>query len=245
LNEGFERYVSALIPFIQSGLQEHEAYQVCAVVTGIISDLCGCLPLAFKQHMCANNFGPIDNLMQGIISNLGNSDLNRSVKPILISVCGDIAIALGEQFPRYLNAVMTIFVDAVMNQYGDDEDMIEYKNQIWEGVFESLSGIVIGLKGDESNPSSNALKTFEPYVMKTLEMIAGVASSDDTDDSVLKCCCALLGDIAEPFGAIIKSEIMKYQGAFMRLIDECQKLDDVTAKEHAYNTKMILTKVCA
>jgi len=152
---------------------------------------------------------------------------------------------LAGEFPRYIGHVMNIFVDAVGNDYGDDEDMIEYKNQIWEGVFEALSAILFGMKGEENDPSSNKLQFFKEYVPKSLEMIAKVVDSDDTDEAVLKCCCALLGDIAQPFGASNKGDIMLYQGQFQKLIEECTMFDDTLAKEHAFNTKMILTQVCA
>jgi importin subunit beta-1 len=41
--EQFDKYMTALYPFIEVGLKNHEEYEVCNVTVGVVGDLCRAL----------------------------------------------------------------------------------------------------------------------------------------------------------------------------------------------------------
>ena len=73
--------------------------------------------------------------------------MHRSVKPPILSSFGDIALAIGPKFLNYFDICMTILQQAcAMRASEDDYDMIEYVNQLREGIFEAYTGIIQGMK---------------------------------------------------------------------------------------------------
>jgi len=69
------------------------------------------------------------------------------VKPPILCSFGDIALAIGPKFQPYFDICMTILQQAcAMRAQEDDYDMIEYVNQLREGIFEAYTGIIQGMK---------------------------------------------------------------------------------------------------
>ena len=98
-------------------------------------------PEAFlTQDLCAG----LDILAQ-LLNNLRNNDLNKDVKPPIIACFGDIALAIGVDFERYLNYVMPMIGSAMQLSrqalQSKDEDMIDFNNALRGGIFEAYSGI--------------------------------------------------------------------------------------------------------
>ena len=119
----FERYVTQLLPFLQAGLQNHEAYQVCAAAVGVVGDLTRALE-AKMQPLCDGIITPLGN-------NLTSAHLDKSVKPPILSVFGDIALAIGLQFERYVPTVLAMLDQASQTKIDtDDEDLVEYANTL-------------------------------------------------------------------------------------------------------------------
>ena len=93
--EHFARYLPHVLPFVHQGLQNWEAYQACGQTAGVVGDICRACPVAIAdpQHC--------DVLMQLLLADLENPQLNRQVKPGVISVIGDIAMAVEGNFDRW------------------------------------------------------------------------------------------------------------------------------------------------
>lgn len=76
--------------------------------------------------------------------------LHRNVKPAILSCFGDIALAIGGKFEPYLEFVMIVLQQATqLKAPRNNYDMIDYVNQLREGIFEAYVGITQGLKSGE------------------------------------------------------------------------------------------------
>jgi importin subunit beta-1 len=67
----------------------------------------------------------------------------RSVKPLAFAVFADIAFAIGGQFERYCGAVLGMLQQAgAVSIQADDEDLIEYINNLRVSILEAYVGIL-------------------------------------------------------------------------------------------------------
>lgn len=193
LGDGFQKYVDAFKPYLLLGLKNYAEYQVCLAAVGVVGDLCRALGANIRTHC--------DELMMMLLENLGNDSVHRSVKPQILSVFGDIALAIGVNFGHYLEVVMTTLQQASQAQVDKtDYDMIDYLNELREGCLEAYTGIVQGLKGDADAPSPE-VGHIEPHVNHVVSFIEHIAVDDDKSDSNVAACCGLIGDLCSAFGA--------------------------------------------
>ncbi|PNI19423.1 KPNB1 isoform 2 [Pan troglodytes] len=104
----FLKYMEAFKPFLGIGLKNYAEYQVCLAAVGLVGDLCRALQ---------SNIIPFcDEVMQLLLENLGNENVHRSVKPQILSVFGDIALAIGGEFKKYLEVVLNTLQQASQAQ---------------------------------------------------------------------------------------------------------------------------------
>ena len=195
----FEKYMPHFRPFLSLGLSNYEEYTVCNVAIGVVGDICRALE---KQVMpyC-------DELVHLLLRNLQNPALNRNVKPPILSCFGDIALAIEGGFEKYMQVTMSMLVQASQTTVDtQNPDLVEYLNQLREGIFEAYTGVLQGLRAE------NKATVFEPYMMGALELIRvcndGVPQGV-TGDSVVHAAVGLIGDLAqtlgEPFKRVAKS----------------------------------------
>lgn len=79
--------------------------------------------------------------------------MNRSVKPLILSTFGDIALAIGVDFKKYAEVVLNALHQASSIQADpNDFDLIDYFNELREGCLEAYTGILQGLKGNNNTP---------------------------------------------------------------------------------------------
>ena len=137
----FEKYMPELYKYLEMGLQNFEEYEVCAITVGVIGDICRALEDKVLPYC--------DGIMNHLVCNLQSAELNRSVKPPIFSCFGDIALAIGEQFSKYIEptvAMMRSAAEVCAQMDNSDEELMDYGNQLKRSIFEAYSGILQGFK---------------------------------------------------------------------------------------------------
>uniref|UniRef100_A0A671R5I7 Importin subunit beta-1-like n=1 Tax=Sinocyclocheilus anshuiensis TaxID=1608454 RepID=A0A671R5I7_9TELE len=192
LGSDFLKYMEAFKPFLVIGLKNFAEYQVCLAAVGLVCDLC--------RALMANILPHCDEIMQLLLENLGNENVHRSVKPQILSVFGDIALAIGGEFKKYLDIVLDTLQQASQAQVDKtDYDMVDYLNELREGCLEAYTGIIQGLKGDQENVHPDVMLV-QPRVEFILSFIHHIAEDEDRSDGVVANAVGLIGDLCTTFG---------------------------------------------
>lgn len=104
LGEGFIIYMPAFQPYLIMGLRNHAEPTICHASVGLIGDLCRSLGTKVLPYC--------DDIMGILLDTLGNSSVDRKVKPQILAVFGDLALAIGPQFKKYLESVLLMLHQA-------------------------------------------------------------------------------------------------------------------------------------
>ncbi|KAK6961585.1 importin subunit beta-1 [Biomphalaria glabrata] len=217
LGDKFQMYMDAFKPYLLLGLKNYAEYQVCLAAVGIVGDLCRALGTNILPHC--------DELMMMLLENLGNEGVHRSVKPQILSVFGDIALAIGPNFKMYLDVVMTTLQQASQAQVDKtDYDMIDYLNELREGCLEAYTGIVQGLKGDADSPNADVV-LIQPHVNHIVSFVEHIAVDDDKSESNVAACCGLIGDLCSAFGSSMLPMVDRERNLKMLLHHDAQMKD--------------------
>ena len=202
LEGDFIKYMEAFKGILALGLKNHAEFQVCSIAVGVVGDVCRALNIAVLPYC--------DEFMTLLLSNLGNQSLHRSVKPPIISTFGDVALAIGPHFSKYLDVTMHVLKQAsTVNVAKDNYDMIEYLNQLREGCLEAYTGIIQGLKGNNPEAPANEITLLQPHVEHILEFIEHITNDLDHSDSVIRVALGVVGDLCSCFGPMMKAILQK------------------------------------
>jgi importin subunit beta-1 len=187
IGNDFEKYMPHLHPFLLSCLKNFEAYQVCSVAVGLVSDISRAIGNVLLPYC--------DDIVTALLQMLQNPSLHRSVKPPVLGVFGDIAFAIGGHFEKYLQVSVMMLLQASSTQAPDDDDeMIDYVNVLREGILEAYTGIVQGLK------DANKTELLIPYVESMMGFLELISSDENIDVTVINKAIGLIGDLASAFG---------------------------------------------
>eukprot|EP01103_Thecamoeba_quadrilineata_P017548 TRINITY_DN6286_c0_g1_i1.p1 TRINITY_DN6286_c0_g1~~TRINITY_DN6286_c0_g1_i1.p1 ORF type:complete len:859 (+),score=168.64 TRINITY_DN6286_c0_g1_i1:38-2578(+) len=193
----FEKYLSSFLPFLLFGLRNWQEYEICSISVGVVGDV------ARAVH---NKMIPYtDEIINALLEDLKNPELNRNVKPPILSAFGDIALALGGAFEKYHEIVVTVLHAASATPLTDknDEDLIDYLNALRESIFDAYTGILQGLKADEK-----AVLMLE--FAKPIVDFAEIALRDDfSSDSVVRAAIGVIGDLAHCLQGRVNHLVMK------------------------------------
>lgn len=226
----FGKYMSEFYRYLEMGLQNFEEYQVCAVTVGVVGDICRALDEKVLPYC--------DGIMTQLLKDLSSNQLHRSVKPPIFSCFGDIALAIGEHFEKYLIYAMPMLQGAAelsaQPTAGDDE-MTDYSNQLRSGILEAYSGIFQGFK-------SNKADLMAPYAAHILQFIENVYQDKDRDDVVTKAAIGVMGDLADTLGANAAA-LFQCTVFYKDFLDECISSDDQQLKETAEWAQGTITRI--
>uniref|UniRef100_A0A2P2HWX4 Importin subunit beta-1-like n=1 Tax=Hirondellea gigas TaxID=1518452 RepID=A0A2P2HWX4_9CRUS len=195
LGSGFLKYMDAFKHWLGMGLRNYEVLPVCSAAVGVTGDICRALNDKVEPYC--------DELMELLVQNLNNDQVNRTVKPAILAVFGDMALAIGPKFTKYLEIVLQMLRQASQAQVDrTDYDMVDYLNELRESCLDAYTGIVQGLKGDddEHNPEVQMLGDHVPFIMS---FVSNVAADDEKSDPVVASAAGLVGDLCSVFNVLM------------------------------------------
>ncbi|KAL5816843.1 hypothetical protein ACOSQ3_025221 [Xanthoceras sorbifolium] len=226
----FGKYMPEFYKYLEMGLQNSEDYQVCAITVGVVGDICRALEEKILPYC--------DGIMTQLLKDLSSNQLHRSVKPPIFSCFGDIALAIGESFEKYLMYAMPMLQSAAelsVHTAGVDDDMTEYTNSLRNGILEAYSGIFQGFKG---SPKTQLLMPYAPHVLQFLDSLY---MEKDMDEVVSKTAIGVLGDLADTLGSNA-GPLIQQSVSSKDFLNECLSSDDHMIKESAEWAKLAITK---
>lgn len=227
--QGFERYMPQFYPYLERALQNRQEYQVCSISVGVVGDICRALD---------DNILPYcDGIMTHLINDLSSSELNRSVKPPIFSCFGDMALAIGERFDKYLSHTIPMMQSAaeVCAQLDNsDEEMVDYGNQLKRSILEAYSGILQGFKNSKAD-------LMLPHAAHLLQFLELVCKDILRDENVTRAAVEVLGDLADALGGNVMS-VLKDRSFCSEFLGECLQSDDEQLKETAVWTQGMIMR---
>ncbi|XP_019095706.1 PREDICTED: importin subunit beta-1-like, partial [Camelina sativa] len=210
--------------------QNFEEYQVCSITVGVIGDICRALDEQILPFC--------DQIMGLLIQNLQSDALHRSVKPPIFSCFGDIALAIGAHFERYVAPAIQIMQGAaqVCAQMDTlDEELMDYANQLRRSIFEAYSGILQGFKDTKA-------ELMIPYAQHLLQFVEVVSKDSLRDESVTKAAVAAMGDLADVVGENTK-HLFKNFTFCSEFLNECLQSEAEDLKVTARWTQGMIARL--
>lgn len=182
----FDKYMPHFKGYLYLGLRNYQEHQVCNIAVGVVGDIAGALGKQLVPYC--------DEIMTILLEDLRTLELNRDVKPTIISCFGDIALHIGGYFEKYIQVVMGVLEQAGQTVVPEnDEEMVEYLNTLRENICEAYTGILQGMKAERAE----AFLAFAPQV---LEFIHRVLRDSSIDEGVFRSTVSVVGDLANVFG---------------------------------------------
>jgi len=201
IEDDFQKYMGEFNEYLCNGLHNWQEHQVCAVAVGVVGDVAR----ALKAHLTPY----CDRIITLLLQNLQNKQIDRSIKPPILSCFGDIALAIGGAFERYLDVVMRMLQQAsemiVQTNFAgiNDSDLLDYMNSLREAIFEAYTGIIQGLRTDRKGDK------IDVHVGVILQLVNHVANDPRRSEAVARCAVGICGDIASTLRGRVRAEIQK------------------------------------
>ncbi|KAL3655637.1 hypothetical protein CASFOL_000033 [Castilleja foliolosa] len=217
----FGKYMQEFYKYLEMGLQNLEDYQVCASAVGVVGEICRALDDKILPYS--------EGIMTLLLKYLSSDELHWSVKPLIFACFGDIALAIGEHFEKYVISTLEMMQsasEACFKHDNNDKEMIDYGNQLKRSFLEGYSLILQGLK--KSKPK--LMVSHIPDIKRFLKSVA----ENPRDKSVTKAAVAVLGDLADALGSDIEVKQLFRNDTFCSvLVEECLQSNDKEMKKTA------------
>jgi len=146
-----------------------------------------------------------EELFKCLIQLLMNQVLHRSVKPPILSTFGDVALAIGGDFTRFLEHGMTMLNNASRIEIDmSDPDDAEYMHTLRENILEGYSGIIQALRqADTEEPAGGGryVASLQPYVVNIGFLLQKIHTEESKEGSVVRAALNLMGDLAQAMPA--------------------------------------------
>lgn len=193
LSKKFINYFPSFQQYLILGLKSYQNSQLCSVSIGVVADLC---------HAMGEDITPFCNdIMVTLMEVLANNLVQRKIKTEVLSVFGDIALAIGGNFKQYLETVLQTLLQATNVTFNRSSyEMVEYVNDLWESTLHAYTGIVQALKGDQDVPHPD-VQLLQNHVVYMNQFLLKVSEQNvDLPDNIVSAAAGLIGDLISVFG---------------------------------------------
>lgn len=205
LGEDFSKYVDIFLPFVQSGLKSAEVDPLTFLSTmDVVS--------ALAKGLCAKFVPYCDLMVTILLENVANDSISKDLKPRMISIFGDIAVGIKNNFAKYFSTILPILVQACLITEcpvaKQKRLMKEIRNKIPAGV--NVSN-VDGSEDDPDYRNDLRIACLEVYVgviqgFKTSDLYQPEDSSMELSSSNLQLLVPYLGNICQFLNTIGEDE---------------------------------------
>jgi importin subunit beta-1 len=141
VEKGMLKYFPQIKSLFVTAITRVDEYENCAIAISVLGELCRDIGVEILPYC--------DELIQLLLKALSDPTLNRSVKPPIFHCFGDLAIATGGSFAKYFNHVIPMIQEAERAALfdSDDEDFVDFLNDLREGLLLAYSGIILSSDG--------------------------------------------------------------------------------------------------
>lgn len=226
LGANFFRYLEAFKPFLLQGLRNTKEHLVCVVAVGVVGDIAR----ALETQMASGS--TCDDIMQVLLANLQNASIERAIKPHIVACLGDIALAVGGYFDRYMvyvSGMLTSAAQTRLEHVGGDYD---YLCQLRESILECWTGILQGLAGD------NKAELVVPSVDNIIQFLITIANDEHKPDSTLRSAAGVVGDLASRLPSHVQSHL-RLEPITRLIMDAISSDEDSTKKAGTYAKRAV------
>lgn len=187
LNSYFQLYVSTLMPFIYAALEAQDQPQLLSAALGVLSDVIRAVGEQIAPHC--------DQIVRYLFADVESPTVSRMVKPAILAVFGEIALAIGATFESYLPVVMQLLQQAATLGTGSARngrdfsgfEMMDYLDSLNEGILEAYSGIILGLK------AAGKAAALAPYMQSLFGFLSSLHGDPDKSEDTLKSMVGIIG----------------------------------------------------
>jgi len=189
LDEAFLRYSDTVMPMLLTLIQNWKAASTYSVALNCVTDVIQAL---------ADKFFPYGDTTMGILlTNLQSPEFPATLKPAVLSLFGDLAMGLGDQFVRYLPIVFEVLSVATQSVLqvtaAQDYDVLESMNLLRQAVCDAYQGIIQG-------PCENDASLITPHIPLVMALVAHVAQDNTRTENVACAVIGIIGDLIGLFG---------------------------------------------
>ena len=176
----FTMNISSFLPSLVQDLKTSDFYVLKAAIN-LVGDIANSLNQGFLVYS--------ERLVPGLMQCLVSASTQRELKPVLLSVFGDVALSLGASFKPYLDMTMHILGQIMGLQRKFNEDFVD---TLRKDAVQMIDCVVIAL-GHEEKVRANL-----GNIVMFIQKIVG----EDEEKRCMKDCVSLIGDLIKGFGKI-------------------------------------------
>ncbi|EGD72145.1 hypothetical protein PTSG_11556 [Salpingoeca rosetta] len=201
LERDFAPYFDTVKPLVVEALQNTQHSQTCLAAVGALSDMLLALQDQVKPY--------VQEFLSLLMEVVAVPDVDRSIKPQVISTFGDFAQAIGRDIVVYLQMLLPVLKTAsesATTLESDDEDDIAFMNQLRENILETYTNILQALT-DENAKATPELTAISGDIAFVLQFITHICSDPTLSDAVYCVSAGFIGDCLRAFGNEIKGVV--------------------------------------
>mmetsp|Transcript_37975 Transcript_37975/g.95160 ORF Transcript_37975/g.95160 Transcript_37975/m.95160 type:complete len:376 (-) Transcript_37975:410-1537(-) len=184
----FSNYFKKWIPFLLRCISNINSPQTASLAIGTIGDLCRAFGTEFRPYL--------EETLDILIEILQNNQIDRDIKPLILSCFGDIAFTTENNFSKYFVFIIPLFKAASsfiqINLIPNDPDSFDCKIQLKESILEGMSSLI-----QNKSTKINVDEIFEKldWILNFLRQVV----KEDRSLIITQLCIGLIGDLSLNF----------------------------------------------